>query len=116
MERNYQFRERMLQIHKKGRRMPFAVCTENQVEVTDGWAVVIPENADRVLYNAARDLIDYFFVSMGVCVNLTTRIPDKTAIIYSYLDTLADGDYRLDIEKEKITLYGGTSGAVAQGG
>ncbi len=116
MERNYQFRERMLEIHKKGRRMPFAVCSENQVEVSDGWAVVIPENADRVLYNAARDLIDYFFVSMGVTLTLTAAAPDKNAIIYSPLGTLAEGDYRLDIKKDKITLLGADSRALAQAG
>lgn len=115
-ERNYQFRERMLEIHKKNRRMPFAVCSENQVEITDGWKIIIPENADRILYTAACDLVDYFFISMGVSVTLTTDKTQKNAIIYTPDSTIAEGDYQIIVKEDFITLKGGNSRALMQAG
>jgi len=116
MERNYQFRERMLEIHKKGRRMPYAVCGQNQLEITDGWCVVIPENADRVLLTAARDLVDYFFVSMGISLTLTAKDQGKNAIIYRHDSALSESDYRISVENNKITLSACDSRALMQAG
>lgn len=78
-ERNYQFRKRLLQIHKPNRRMEYAVCGAGQIEVTDEWSIWIPHTEDRVLYNAARDLLDYFAVSMGLSLRLQAgeRTPCK---------------------------------------
>ena len=67
-ELNYQFRQRLSQVHLPDRRMDFAVKGEDDVEIDSSWSVVIPDIKDRVLYNAARDLEDYFAVSMGVYV------------------------------------------------
>ena len=81
-EVNYQFRERMLQVHKPDRRMPWAVCGNDQVEVTSGWRICIPDRKDPVLYNAARDLEDYFAVSMGVYPGVAVKAEGKNVIEY----------------------------------
>lgn len=116
-ERNYQFRERMLQVHKPGRKMPFAKCGEGQIEVTEEWIIRIPQKEDRVLYNAARDLQDYFTVSMELALKLQVggEIPEK-AIVYDPEAELKNNQYRLLVEEERITLSGGTSRWAAQAG
>lgn len=116
-ERNYQFRERMLQVHKPNRRDPDAVCRKGQVEITDHWTVHIPTREDRVVYNAARDLTDYFAVSMNLSLRLQVggTIPEK-AIVYQLDNALTGNQYRIVITEERITLYGADSRAAAQAG
>ncbi len=116
-ERNYQFRERMLEVHKPGRRMPFARCKEGQVEITDAWTIYIPHREDRVLYNAARDLTDYFAVSMEISLKLQIggEIPEK-AIIYQLDPALKGNQYRLTVTESRVTLSGADNRAAAQAG
>lgn len=70
IERNYEFRKRLLEVHKPDRRDYSAILQSNEVMVDDNWDIVIPDNADRVMLNAAKDLQDYLFTSMGVSVRL----------------------------------------------
>jgi len=116
-ERNYQFRERMLQVHKPNRRDPDAVCRKEQVEITDHWAIHIPAHEDRVIYNAARDLADYFAVSMNLSLRLQVGgdIPEK-AIVYKIDETLEGNQYRIVVTEKQVTLYGADSRAAAQAG
>ena len=51
--------------------MEWAKPSAADVLVTDEWTVTLPSLEDRVVYNAAKDLVDYFAVSMGVFVKLT---------------------------------------------
>ncbi len=116
-ERNYQFRERMLQIHKPGRKMPFAQKGEHQVEITAKWSIWIPSLENRVLYYAARDLEDYFAVSMELSLKLEIggAIPSK-AIIYDPFAKLESNQYRLLVEEEQILLQGADARQAAQAG
>lgn len=116
-ERNYQFRERMLEVHKRDRRMPYAKCKNGQTEITDCWTIYIPDRKDRVLYKAARDLEDYFAVSMGLSVKVQIggSIPEKS-IVYKTDDTLKGTQYRIIVTKNMVTLAGGTSRTCAQAG
>ena len=116
-EINYAFRERMLEVHKPHRRMPFAVCKQDQIEITADWVICLPTNPDRVLYNAARDLEDYFAVSMELSlrVQLGGKRPAKV-ILYQYDNTLTDGRYRLAVTENQVVLAGGDSRAAAQAG
>ena len=70
-EINYEFRKRYSVVHKPNRRDENKKCPENFVEVTGKWAIVVPKEADVVIMNAARDLVDYFFVSMNLSIDLT---------------------------------------------
>lgn len=116
-ERNYQFRERMLQVHKPGRRMLYAHRKEGQMEITDAWTIYLPCREDRVLYNAARDLEDYFAVSMGLSlkVQIGGERPEN-AIIYQTDSTLKGNQYRLCVTENRILLIGANSRAAAQAG
>lgn len=116
-ERNYQFRQRMLQVHKPGRRMPGIQPSADQVEITDQWVICVPKDADRVLVNAARDLEDYFSVSMGLDlrVQFGKELP-RQAIVYELDEDLTGTQYRITVTAERITLSGGSSRTAAQAG
>lgn len=109
-ERNYQFRQRMLEVHKPGRRMPYALLKEGQIEITDQWTVYLPHREDRVLYQAGRDLVDYFAVSMDLSLRLQIggAIPEN-AVVYEIDPALPDNRYRLAVQ-EGTVLLGGRDG------
>ena len=69
-EINYEFRKRYSVVHKPGRRDESKTCPAGSVEVGADWCITVPDGADAVMMNAARDLVDYFFVSMNVSLQL----------------------------------------------
>ena len=77
MERNFQFRERMLQRHRydlrQGEKKP------GQVEIDESYIIAIAKTADRVIENAALDLQEYLRRSMNVALAVK-RYDDLAAI------------------------------------
>jgi len=116
MERNYDFRQRLLEIHKPNRRMDWAKPSSNDVEVTDEWIVSLPSLESPVLYNAAKDLVDYFAVSMGVFVKVSTDKSDTKCIEYVIDPALGEKKYRLSVEKDHIWLIGSDARTAARAG
>nr|MBQ4318771.1 hypothetical protein [Clostridia bacterium] len=116
-ELNYDFRKRLLEVHKPGRRDPDLKPAETQTAVTDDWTVVIPCDADKVIYNAAKDMEEYLFISMNVSVNVAYDCGGKAdKIIYIGLDaSLGENEYHAVVEGEKITVKGVDSRSAAQG-
>ena len=72
-EINYQFRQRFSVVHFPDRRDMDKKCPAGFVEVDKSWCITVPENADAVMMNAARDLEDYFFTSMKISLKLLTE-------------------------------------------
>lgn len=64
-ERNYQFRQRLLQVHKPDRRDWEVAPEEEQILVDESWEILISKTAPRVMLTAARDMQDYLDVSMA---------------------------------------------------
>lgn len=116
-ERNYQFRERMSVVHKPARRMDWAEKGPDQIEIDSSWTIWIGSADDKVIYNAARDLEDYFAVSMGVCVGFRIggEIPDR-AVVYSTDPSLCENGYRLGVSENRIDLCGRDPRLTAQAG
>ena len=69
IEKNYDFRKRMLAIHEKDIRNYDLKPADNQLEVQNNVTVIIPDN-DEVILTAARDFIDYLFISMGISAGI----------------------------------------------
>ncbi len=76
-EKNYEFRKRMTDIHKPNIRDYEQKCSSMQFELKDGCVIKIPQNSNDVIITAARDLVDFLFISMGIsarlCKNETTH-------------------------------------------
>ena len=108
MEKNYDFRKRLLQVHKPDRRMSWVKAKEGQVEIDSSWCIVLPEDCSALIYGAARDLEDYFLVSMGVSVHLLphSQVPERKLIQYRVDPSLPEREYFLTVEPDRILLSG----------
>lgn len=113
---NCQFRRELLEVHKPQRAMPWAKPGKDDVLVDEKWRICIPADADTVLYNAARDLEDYFAVSMGVFIPVTKTPSEGFQIRYVQDTTLQEREYRILVEEDCITLSGATSRNCARAG
>jgi len=124
MERNYDFRKRLSQVHKPNRRNDDVYKRINGTVVDDYWEIVYPDDADRVMKNAALDLREYFEVSMGVYLKavpaskadcccskiiLENNISDNVCL-YS-----KKSSYRLIVEQDRIIINGTDPRGTAQG-
>ena len=117
-ELNYEFRKRLLAVHKPGRRDFAKTADADQTTVRNGWTIVIPADADRVLCNAARDLEDYFFVSMEISVSVARDFGGgkHRAIVYAVDASLDENAYRIKVTPDAVFITGYDSRAAAQGG
>ena len=66
-EKNYDFRKRHFEVHKKGRRVPERLPEAGEILVDAGWTLIA--DAGPVTENAVGDLQDYFSVSMETPVS-----------------------------------------------
>ncbi|MFH1477313.1 MAG: glycoside hydrolase family 20 zincin-like fold domain-containing protein [Verrucomicrobiota bacterium] len=74
-ENNYDFRKKMRQIHRAGRRDMTLTPHPDECVIDELWVIAVPENfgADQVLATAARDFQDYLAVSMGISIPIRTK-------------------------------------------
>jgi hypothetical protein len=79
VERSYEFRRRLVTVHQPDRRDPAARLQAGEFAIGAGWSIVLAANADPLLLNVARDLQDYFLVSMGESL-LVRREADLSAV------------------------------------
>jgi hypothetical protein len=131
LEKNYDFRQRLLEVHQKGRRDPQQQAADTELQLTEESLIVIDRDADRVLQKAARDLQDYLAVSMDLHVKI--QLTDDVAaaarsgqghIVYATRLQLPDlplqdGDgprgFRIDCQ-ENVLITGYDSNGAMQGG
>lgn len=90
-ERNYEFRKELLEVHKADIRDFQVKCKDNQLELSDGCVIVIPENSNDVIQTAARDLVDFLFVSMNVSARISKNQNEIGEIILK--------DEKIDLEE-----------------
>jgi hypothetical protein len=60
MEKNYDFRERLRQVHKKDRKNDAVWQKIAGAAIDDSWQILFPDDAGAVVRNAVRDLQEYF--------------------------------------------------------
>ncbi len=121
-ERNYQFRERMLEVHQKNLRNYSIKAEDDEFVINEGIFVAIGKNADIVIETAAKDFLDYLITSMDIGAALTTKENVKGAINVKIADetidmTCADATkgFRVDVSADGITVYGFDTRGCAQG-
>ncbi len=121
-ERNYQFRERMLEVHQKNLRNFDIVAENDEFIIDDGIFVAIGKDADIVIETAAKDFLDYLITSMDIGAVLTKKENVKGAINVKIADSsvdMIDADntkgFRIDTDKDGITVYGFDARGCAQG-
>lgn len=115
-EKNYEFRKRLLTLHKKGIRNINRVPTEQEFVISDGCVIQLPEDAGEVMQTAAKDLVEYLFTSMEVSAMLKKGyLSDSKTHGHVFIHTPNDSEeilgeangymgYRIDID-EDIHIY-----------
>lgn len=78
-ETNYEFRKRMMQVHKKDIRDDLLVAEESECELAEGAVIYVAKDAGDVILTAAMDFVDYLFTSMGVSAMLKKGKPENPA-------------------------------------
>jgi hypothetical protein len=128
-EAPYSFREYLETVHKVDQRDPDAMPREGEVIIDASWAIAIGEDAPKLVWNVARDLQDYFAVSMGLdlvvgrhadIAGLATHGERKivlgTAGQVPGVDGVPDTarGYRFVVEPDRIVLCGRDDRGTAQ--
>ena len=117
IERNYEFRERINQVHFADRRDAAVKALANEVEVTVDWKIVYPADGDARIVNAAKDLQEYLEVSMGLALTVGTSATAGQKCINLVLDKTLEGvrTYRLDVTADGITVAGADEKGIISG-
>ena len=121
-ERNYQFRERMLEVHRKNLR-DFTLTAENdEFEINEGILIAIGKDCDIVIETAAKDFNDYLMTSMEIGGAVSRKSDVSGAINVKIADTSVDmtgadstKGFRIDTSADGITVFGFDARGCAQG-
>ena len=127
MEKNYEFRQELLQWHRPDLRCPEYSPEPGMVEITEDFCIMIPADCGEVLLTAAKDFQDYLFTSMGCGVPLRkaadlTRLPEH-CILVATADRLGNAwtqepvaaSYEITVESHRIAVRGIDERGCAQG-
>ncbi len=128
-ERPFAFRERLDQLHRPDRRDAQAVRASGEVEIANGWRIIVRDGADASLMHAAKDLQDYFLVSMKLplllqpVADLAQAATDAHVLVIGTADDLdssscglkVKGSYRLLREAERVVICGADARGGIQG-
>jgi len=130
MERKYEFRKRLEEVHKPDRRNPTIRASQDEIEITQDWLIVIGETASELLVHAAKDLADYFLTSMNVSVRLTkvndvrayADSGDRVIVLATRQELPLEGSglrkarsYKIMVTPNRIMVCGNEDRGAAQG-
>ncbi len=111
-EKNYAFRKRMRILHQPDLRNPAIFAGDGEAEVTNDWALVLPEGYGDVVLTAAQDFLDFMLRSMDTSLLLCKKQVEKPSIILSVVSAQTE-DYVISVG-ENITITGKSERGLAQ--
>ncbi len=112
MEKKYEFRKKLLQVHNKNIRNNDINPNVDDFEFTDGTIISIPENSGVVLENAVKDIIDFFFTSMNISARCGKAGVIEFEIGVENPERVTEFEIKID-DKIKITAIDERSAAQA---
>ncbi len=122
-EINYEFRQRMLEIHKKDVRDFSLTPNADEYEIKDMTVICIPKDAEDVAVVASQDFCDFLLKSMGVSAMVKKGTVDKKDKIELFLAEEKGIDlgeykgyrgYRIDTDDDGIKIYANDCRGMAQ--
>lgn len=118
-ERPYDFKKGLLEVHKKDVRDFSRKPQGDEFELSDGIRIVMPDIDNAVIMTAAKDFIDYLFVSMRVSAMLTCKDEKNApAIRLSLSQELGEANgymgYMIETDKNGISIKGYDDVGIAQ--
>lgn len=123
-EKNYEFRRFLENVHTPDRRNAGVLRGANEVEVGEGWSILVEKECSQVILNAAKDLQDYLLVSMQVSVLLKRKSDltedmaqgENVIILVEKPDGLQKKhSYHLSVTENKVVICGADPLGTAHG-
>jgi hypothetical protein len=121
-EQAYEFRKNLNYVHQKDRRDFSIKAAGNELAVENGWEILIDSTASELVETTAKDLQDYFFVSMNVSVmlkkvaNVAECMEQKNSIIMMSAEKFSEAkSYCLKVNENNIIICGSNERGMAQG-
>ena len=114
-EEKYDFKKRMLSVHKKNVRNMNLTPGEDEYEIKHGFCIVLGEEPSDVVLTAAKDFVDYLFTSMRVSAMLVEgdNCPNRESLVIIF-DEKQSEDYIIRFD-DNITLIAKTDRMASQG-
>lgn len=107
-ERRYQFRERMMEIHRNNIRNFSLTPYQDEFVLADRLYISIPDDADEVIRVAALDFVDFLRVSMGITA-FVSEDEENASIVIETGNNLGEyacyKGYRIKVDS-RITITG----------
>lgn len=119
MERNYEFRKRLLTVHKPDLKEENGAWKNTDCIVDENWTIVYPYKCHAAVKNAALDLQEFFHKSMGIAVPVVEKAnpvacPKTVALTVGDTGMDDEGSYCVVIDSG-ISITGNTPWGCAQG-
>ena len=114
-EKNYEFRRTLEKVHTPDRRDMAVTCGANEIEIAEGWTILVEEGCSKVILNVAKDLQDYLLVSMNVSVLLKRKADisedmakgSKVIILAERPEGLTHkNSYHLSVTADRVVICG----------
>ena len=127
MQKNYDFRQELLQWHRPSLRDPDYVPEEGSVLIDHPFTIVIGADSGEVIQTAAKDLQDYLLTSMGCSVALRraedlSAVPAYTIVVATkeqlgkdWHQDAVPASYEITVEADRVTVCGIDARGCAQG-
>ena len=110
MEKNYDFRHRMCEVHRPLDPAEGRPCPEGYLDLSGGVTLCLPADADAVTLHAADDLCDFFaaFNGTAAAVGAAEGIPIRLLLSSASPETAPSGSeeraYRILVTADGVTL------------
>ena len=114
-EINYEFKKRLLKVHKENIRNYDIISEQNEIVLENGCKIILPKESNRQILTAARDFEDYLFTSMGIAAGVykSGEKSDENAV-YLIIDESTETDYRIEVD-EVVRIYSKDTRGLARG-
>ena len=119
-EVNYEFRSRLLEVHKKDIRDFSLVPGSDEFEIKDCMVISVPEKAEEVAVIAAQDFCDFLLTSMDVAACVKKGGEGEIALFIAEDKGIDLGEYkgyrgyRIDTDDKGIKIYANDCRGMAQ--
>ncbi len=120
MEKRYDFKRELLKIHKDFRRDEKRTPREDETEISEAVAIILPKDTDKIIECAARDFSQYLYTSMKIGSLLTSKdgsYPQRIVIKKSEdISEAARGymGYQIEVSDDTVSVTGYDSAGIAQ--
>ena len=104
-ENRYDFRKRLDVVHKPNRRDPDAQPAADEIVIDSSWNICIGNNPSAEILAIARDLHDYFMVSMKVILSFTETTQPKS-VAFAIKNKGQKRGHHLKLSEKGVTMAG----------